>query len=658
MQSMTPCPQWISKLTTRHPDDLTAEERMALTEHLEHCEACSAAENTYKVMKRAMHSLPPVEPLQKLSPDLLEQQNTRKHALTLWGRHERIQFHPSGDEKHSKVQASLLARRARIVRPLNVLAAAVVVIGICLTALLLFTHLQPQAGKNFSGINPLPALTLPPVFRDQSPYGDDPSDHHIPTFALDRSVIYATDGRHSIYALQASTGTQLRRIPVHDFLGWSVLVNDGVLYTITVPPQSGANSIEAWNVSSGSLLWSHTLGTGPAAIVPPLIVANGILYVCTSPGGGDYTIYALHARDGTPLWSHDLHTGILPQPLDRITLVEGVIYVSSSENALTALSAKDGSLLWDDGPGGVNSLPTVANGIIYVSINTQYDLGPHVDDFAAVSAATGKVLWHYAMNGGPDGSAVVVGDTVYIGSDSNTIYAFDANSSRLKWSKAIDQLHALPRSDDKNVFVGAVTANTVLVGSEDGYVSALEADTGAFRWYYQTDGLYTAPTVTQGDVVYVQSDYPNTAAIALSALRMQNGQLLWSTSLGMYAGPTVPATPTPGITPHLPGIPSFTAEDVRQYVKTHTFPGLDTNGTPTITFTDYKDALGLVGITEGIPGEASAPNPMDKEMVCIVIWQNTYYNSAYQKTFKDTSYAIFSANTGELITGGNSGGPA
>jgi len=261
------------------------------------------------------------------------------------------------------------------------------------------------------------------------------------------------------------------------------------------------------------------------------------------------------------------------------------------------------------------------------------------------------------MKSGPNGSAVVVGNTVYIGSDENTVYAFDANSSRLKWSREIDQLHALPRSDDRNVFVGAVTNNTVLVGSDDGYVSALQADTGAFRWFYLTNGLYTAPTVTRGGVVFVQSDYPNTAVIAMSALRIQNGQLLWNTPLGMYAGPTVPATPVQAITPHLPGIPSFTAEDVIQYIRTHSFPDVDSSGTPTITFTDYKDALALLGETIGMPGEASATTPMEKEIVCIVIWKSSSYDSARHKTFKTVSDVIFSANTGAYIESGNSGGP-
>jgi outer membrane protein assembly factor BamB len=473
--------------------------------------------------------------------------------------------------------------------------------------------------------------------------------------------VYVTDGLHSVYSLRASTGALAGRIPVSGFASWSVLADHGVLYTISSPPgNGGSDSIEAWNAASGVLLWSRVprSSTGFMGIVPPLAIANGVLYICASPGMGDYIIYALHASDGTILWSHDLHTGMLPEPLDLLMVSNGAIYLASSGNALIAMSAKDGSLLWDDGPALVNSLPTIANGIIYASINTQVDIGPHVDDFVAVSAATGKVLWHYHMQSGPYGSAVVAGNTVYIGSDENIVYAFDAGSSRLKWTREIDQFHALPRSDDRSVFVGAVASDTVLVGSNDGYVAALQANSGAWRWFYLSDGLYTAPTVTQGDRVYVQSDYPNTPVIAMSALRIQNGQLLWHTPLGMYAGPTVPATPEQRITPHLPGVPAFTAQDVMQYIRTHSFPDIDSSGTPTITFTDYKHALALLGESIGIPGQASAPTPIEKELVCIVIWKHTFYDNTRHKTFENVSDVIFSATTGVIIESGSSGGPA
>ncbi|HET9999357.1 MAG TPA: PQQ-binding-like beta-propeller repeat protein [Ktedonobacteraceae bacterium] len=572
--------------------------------------------------------------------------------------------HPPAGEKPSMRPK----QNSRLARPLNILVALVVIAGLCVSALLLFNHRQGQArsANQQPGTNPLPPLAQPPTLRNLAANGDDPSSHSIPTFALDQSSIYATDGLHSIYSLRASTGALVRRVPVsaNDYVSWSVLVDHGVLYTITAPSDNGRNSIEAWNAASGSLLWSHTLDnttifqSDAMAIRPPLAIANGVLYLCASPGGGDYLIDALRASDGTLLWSHDLRTNILPEPLDLLTVSNGTVYVASSGNALTALSAKDGSLLWDDGPALVNSVPTIANGIIYASINTQIDLGPHVDDFVAVSAATGKMLWHYPMRSGPNGPAVVDGNTVYIGSDENTIYAFDAHSSALKWSAQIDQLHALPRSDDRNVFVGAVASNTVLVGSEDGYVVALQADTGALRWFYLSDGQFTAPTVTQGDTAYVQSDYPNTAVIAMAALRIQNGQRLWRTPLGMYAGPTVPATPVEGITPHLPGTLSFTAADAMQYIKTHTFPNVDTSGTPTITFTDYKDALSLPGESIGMPGEASATTPMEKELVCIVIWRHTSYDSTQHKTIENVSDVIFSANTGVILESGSSGGPA
>lgn len=85
---------------------------------------------------------------------------------------------------------------------------------------------------------------------------------------------------------------------------------------------------------------------------------------------------------------------------------------------------------------------------------------------------------------------------------------------------------------------------------------------------------------------------------------------------------------------------------------------MDTSGMPTITFTDYKHALALLGESIGVPGQPSVPTPLEKEQVCIVIWKHTSYDNMQHKTFINRSYVIFSATTGEIIESGSSGGPA
>ncbi len=76
----TPCPQWAEKIAARHPDDLSPFERMALREHLLSCPACASTYAAYASMEAGIRSLPPVQPRQPLSPELLYQQQGAKKA--------------------------------------------------------------------------------------------------------------------------------------------------------------------------------------------------------------------------------------------------------------------------------------------------------------------------------------------------------------------------------------------------------------------------------------------------------------------------------------------------------------------------------------------------------------------------------------------------
>jgi hypothetical protein len=58
-----PCTDWVQKLAARHPDDLSASDRIALNEHLALCQACSEVHAAYKKMEAAIHSLPMSKPV-------------------------------------------------------------------------------------------------------------------------------------------------------------------------------------------------------------------------------------------------------------------------------------------------------------------------------------------------------------------------------------------------------------------------------------------------------------------------------------------------------------------------------------------------------------------------------------------------------------------
>jgi outer membrane protein assembly factor BamB len=176
------------------------------------------------------------------------------------------------------------------------------------------------------------------------------------------------------------------------------------------------------------------------------------------------------------------------------TVLDGVVYVGSTDGNLYAVRAGDGSLMWKFATKGpVNSSPAVSYGLVFAA---------SVDgNVYAVDATTGQQRWRFATNGErrftapgihgmipstetmPDpfdvflSSPAVSGGTVYIGSGDHNVYALDAATGALRWKFATGNVvHASP----------AVSGGTVFVGSWDRYFYALDAQSGALRWKFQT----------------------------------------------------------------------------------------------------------------------------------------------------------------------------
>src|SRR5438874_6459016 len=80
-KDLTPCENWVEKLFARHPSDLSSTERVAINNHLSTCPACTATYAAYLKMEARIHSLSPVEPFPSLIPQLLQVDQSMKHAI-------------------------------------------------------------------------------------------------------------------------------------------------------------------------------------------------------------------------------------------------------------------------------------------------------------------------------------------------------------------------------------------------------------------------------------------------------------------------------------------------------------------------------------------------------------------------------------------------
>jgi len=190
------------------------------------------------------------------------------------------------------------------------------------------------------------------------------------------------------------------------------------------------------------------------------------------------------------------------------------------ENVLGPSNVANLGVTWSRKVGKTDnySSPAVAEGVVYVGTTNGH--------LYALNASTGAVKWSRAL--GISSSPTVADGAVYVGSWDQSVYALDASTGAIKWSYL---------TGGGVVSSPAVANGLVYVGSNDTKVYALRAASGALKWSYQDQAGYavtTAPAVTNG-LVYVGS------GSSFYALDAGTGALKWSYETGnsVLASPAV-----------------------------------------------------------------------------------------------------------------------
>jgi outer membrane protein assembly factor BamB len=198
------------------------------------------------------------------------------------------------------------------------------------------------------------------------------------------------------------------------------------------------------NVKFAGLSWQAQLGDLVDFSSPAVV--DGVVYIASSDG----TLWAYPA-DGcgsdfcdSPLWQ----STNLAQIIDSPTVANGIVYVGSQ----TDFNSNDGKLnafaaagcgnpvcapLWQ-GDAGTDSIlessPTVSDGFVYI--------GTHGKQFFAFNAegcgqALCQPVWSANAGGSIESTATVYKGVVFVGSDDGLLYAFKAKGCRRSPCKPI-----------------------------------------------------------------------------------------------------------------------------------------------------------------------------------------------------------------------------
>jgi outer membrane protein assembly factor BamB len=307
----------------------------------------------------------------------------------------------------------------------------------------------------------------------------------------------------------------------------SVVQAGNVVYAAT-----NGNTILALNATTGKQIWKRTT---TSEINEQLVVAGGSVIIA----GGDGP-YALAAAHGNHLWNIKSGTGPY-----AMTVAGGVVYVSFAEKSsdtggATALDPASGDLLWTFAFGSVADISgplVVADGVVYVTSTN--------GEVYALSAANGAVRRRVAGFGAfGAGTIAVVNGAVYAGVDDKkgTVVAVDTVSGETLWRQRLGSAMFPPyiAADNGIIFAGTETGG--MVGSLGGKLHALNAQNGKELWSASPNGGVNVGPVAAGGVVYTGGG--SLDAGLLEAWQPATGKKLWSytTASGMGRITVVPGS--------------------------------------------------------------------------------------------------------------------
>jgi outer membrane protein assembly factor BamB len=268
-------------------------------------------------------------------------------------------------------------------------------------------------------------------------------------------------------------------------------------------------------------------------VTAPPVAADGKVFVMD----GEATVVAIDARSGSTVWRKDLRPakapgkkrgffGIGGSTADRtgfgggIAYANGKLYVSSGFRFVAQLDAATGAEAWRQQTSTpIHSAPTVVDGRVFV---TSTD-----NELLTYNAADGAPGWTYQALIEPArilaaSSPAVSGDTIVAGFASGELVALRAANGNDLWSEALSRASRTNALSEIRDIAGrpVIFKGDVFAVSHSGVFAATDLRTGQARWSLPVTAI-TSPWAA-GDVVYVVDKSGQVICVSREA-----GQVYW-----------------------------------------------------------------------------------------------------------------------------------
>jgi outer membrane protein assembly factor BamB len=272
------------------------------------------------------------------------------------------------------------------------------------------------------------------------------------------------------------------------------------------------------------VLWhinSHALIEFPPAVY------GGVAYLVNKYGN----VLAVRLADKEILWRRTVRKRLHGPPVDVTgpAYYDGRVYVAEIGGGLFALDAKSGRVVWKRDLGAhLESSPLIVGKTLYIGTDSKQLL--------AIDAADGHVRWRFEAPAAIKSSPSYDAGRVYVGDYESAMFAVDAKTGREVWRTNTST--EAPFGEGGFYSSPAIAFGRVFAARDDGTVFAFEQRSGKVDWSFPTGGaVYGSPAVAKvpgtPPTVYIGSENGR-----LFALAVEGGKERWHREVG---GP-VPGT--------------------------------------------------------------------------------------------------------------------
>lgn len=329
--------------------------------------------------------------------------------------------------------------------------------------------------------------------------GDDFPTAILPAPVVEKTRVFALDGDGTLSAHDTETlamlwqSSELESDDGDDaLLGGGLAVASDVLYAA-----NDEGRIVALSAEDGRLYWQQELKL-PLRAAPRLIGRSVLVQ------SADNQLIALDRRNGEPRWVHQGLNDQASQLQATMPAAGGdMVLATYSSGEVTALSLKDGSVLWNDMLAGSaqTALQEERFGVLSAIVTPRVAFAGSAKSFTAYMTRNGRRIWERRIP--LKARPWLTGTTLYMLTSDAQLLALNGSNGRILW------VQNLPSEQDEQAILWQhpiVASDKVWMVNNQGELHSFDAMSGVADAQFDiADGIATAPVIADSTLYLVDN---------------------------------------------------------------------------------------------------------------------------------------------------------